>query len=159
MSAKQDYVKLMDAIDKLVEQEIPVFKNLVPYRKSQQLSANIKACCKAKNSTNGYGVMSKKNPKYEKEIAQSEYLEFLAATRIRKQLQVCDENELKSYVNHLKSKLEQGLAEPDLKKRFNLYDYICVGCLHCHVDNQEIMSEIAKIRERANEIIREIPTM
>lgn len=160
---KQHYTKLITEVEDIVEKEIPAFKNLIPFRKFQQLAMNVRYCSEGKRSVKHYTRLFNKGggyyDRYEAEKLESEYLQLLSSTRLIRQLQACDEYDLKRYVIHLKSKLEQGLLEPDIKKRFNLYDYICAGCLHCKVDNEEIMAEIADIRERANEIIREIPTM
>lgn len=159
MENKINYNNLMKLVEDEVKKEIPFFDRLIPYRKYQELTLNLKYYCESVRSVNKYQRLEKTKPMYAKERQQSEYHELLTATRLRLKLQASDEYTLQKYVIHLRSKLEEALIERDIKKRFKMYDYICAGCLHCKVDNEKIMADIASIREKAKEIISQIPSM
>jgi len=159
MGSKNNYNELMAKVEEQVKEEIPAFKALVPYRKFQQLIGNIRYYCEWNRSANKFRSWETTKPHYASNRQESEYYEVLAATRLRLRLQACEEDDLQRYVFHLNSKLEEALVEKDTKKRFKMYDYICAGCLHCRVDNEQIMSAIGDIRNRAKEIISQIPSM
>lgn len=160
MGSKWNYLELIDNVEEEVKAEIPAFKSVTPHRRFQLLTASLKNYCTYRKSADKYKRWEKTNPMYTKYRQESEYFELLSLTRLRLKLQACDEYDLQKYVIHLNTKLEEAMIETrDIKKRFALHDYICAGCVNCKVDNENIMAQINNIRERAKEIIREIPTM
>lgn len=159
MDSKISYNDVMELVENEVKLEIPAFKALVPSRKLQHLVTSLKNYCNYRRSADRYSRLEKNNSTYAKLKADSEYLEILSGTRLRFKLQMCDDDVLQKYATHLRSILEDALIEKDTKKRFKMYDYICAGCLHCKVDNEQVMQEIEEIHNRAKDIISQIPTM
>lgn len=160
MDSKWNYLELIENVEEEVKGEIPAFKSVTPHRRFQLLTASLKNYCIYRKSADKYKRWEKTKPMYTKYRQESEYFELLSLTRLRLKLQACDEYDLQKYVIHLNTKLEEAMIETrDIKKRFALYDYICAGCVNCKVDNENIMAQIKNIRERAKEIIQEIPTM
>lgn len=153
------YLTMMKEVDKIVKEEVVTYQKLVPFRKQQQLTSNLKNYCDMVRSANRYRKLEKNNPSYTKHRLESEYFELLQSTRLRKKLQASDESDLQNYVNHLKYKLSQALVENDTKKRFKFHDYINAGCNLCKVDNEFIMSQIVQLKSDAQQIIFDIPTM
>ena len=153
------YSDLIEIVEEHAKIDLEQYKGYSSYKQVQRLCSDLKLYCDKTKSANRYKKLEQTKPIYARYRRESEYLEFLSSARLRLSLQVSDANVLNQYVTHLKSKVADAHNEADLKKRFFLYDYICAGCFHCKVDNDDIMNQIKDIRENAKEIIQEIPTM
>lgn len=160
MSESKSYLEIIAEVEKEVQKELPLYRSLGHFRQLQKLTLNLNNYCNYSRSAERYRKLEKNNPdKYQDNRQKDEFCVLLSSTRLKFNLQASDENVLQAYVFHLKSKLEEALAENDIKKRFKLFDYVSAGCTHCKVENAEIMSEINAIRDKAQKVISDIRTM
>lgn len=160
MSESKSYLEIIAEVEKEVQKELPLYRYLGHFRQFQKLTLNLNSYCNYSRSAERYRKLEKKNPeKYQDVRQENEFCVLLSSTRLKLNLQASDENVLQAYVFHLKSKLEEAIAEKDIKKRFKLFDYVSAGCIHCKVENAEIMSEINAIREKEHQVISDIKTM
>lgn len=159
MEKEKSYVELIAEVSASVDKDKGAYKSLTPKRKIENLARQIRLYIEKRDSATRYRNLELKYPRYKKYKEESEFFELLSSTRLKKYLDISDDYELDLYVVHLKSKVEELKIEPDLNKRMYLYDYICVGCSHCKVNNEHIMNQIMEIKELASQIIHESPVM
>ena len=156
----EKYLEVMKQLIEMVDKsDIPAFAALTSRRKLQNVTMDLKYYCESVRSINRYKNYEKNYTSYKKDREISEYHELLHSTRVRKKLQVLNEDELKLYIIYLKTNIDIGRVEQDVKKKFKLYEQVCAGCMLCNVDNENIMTEIKQIRDEAKQIIEDIPTM
>ena len=156
----EKYLEVMKQLIEMVDKsDIPAFAALTSRRKLQNVTMDLKYYCESVRSINRYKNYEKNYTSYKKDREISEYHELLHSTRVRKKLQVLNEDEWKLYIIYLKTNIDIGRVEQDVKKKFKLYEQVCAGCMLCNVDNENIMTEIKQIRDEAKQIIEDIPTM
>ena len=159
MEDKSYYKTIECSIKNEVDDSVKSFEHLSPKMKIRQIETLLRDYLNASNSANYYAQREKKNDVFAVQRVEWEYREQLSTTKIRSLINILSREDLELYVGMLQKYFDSAMAEKDIKKKFQKYDFVLAGCQLCSIQEVDILSKINEIKNNCKNIIEDIRTM